>query len=106
VCAQEEQHLGRLVRGARRQPQGQPAGGAPRRPAARAAQARRGRREHLAERVVELPDAAETGGEGDVGHGEVGRLDEQARGLCALGPRESERTDAELAHEQAVQLPV
>ena len=71
---------------------------APRRPGARAARSAWRRRPRG--RVVELPHAGEAGGEGDVGEGQVGRLDQHPRGLRAPGAGQRERTGAELAGEQ------
>ena len=47
---------------------------------------------------------AKPGGEGDVGHRQVGGLDQQPRGLRPLRPGERQRADAELGDEQPVQL--
>jgi hypothetical protein len=104
VRAEEQQHLVRRVRRAGRQAQGEPAGGAVAGCPFRAAQAAGGRGEDLAHGVVELPDAGEAGGEGDVGHRQVGGLDQQPRRLRAPRPGQGQRADSEFAHEQPVQL--
>ena len=62
----------------------------------------RRRREHLANRVVELAHAPEPGRERDVGERQLGRLDEHARGLRALGAGQRERTGADLGGELRV----
>ncbi len=105
VGAEELQHLGGLVRRARRQPQGEPAG--PGRAAAgRSAQRRGGRGVDVLHRLVELADAGEPGGEGDVGHRQVGGLDQQPCGVRALGAGQRQGTDAEFGDEVPVQLPL
>ena len=60
--------------------------------------------EDLAHRVVALAHAGEAGGEGDVGDGQVGRLEQDARRLAALRPRQGERSRADLRGDQTVQL--
>ena len=60
--------------------------------------------EHLADRVVELAHAAEAGGERDVGHRQVGRLDQDPSGLGTLRPGERERPGAELVGQQPVEV--
>ena len=86
-----------VERRAERQPQRERAR---RRPPARplrpAPAARSGRGEDLPHGVVERADAGEAGGEGDVGHRQVGGLDQQPGGLGALGAGERERARAEL----------
>ena len=69
-----------------------------------AAQLGRRRREHLADRLVELADAREAGRERDLGERQRGRLDQQAGGLRALRAGERERPGAELGDELAVQV--
>ena len=59
------------------------------------AQRGRGRREHLADGVVELPDAAEPGGEGHIAHREDGRLQQHPSGLGPLRTRDRDRSCAE-----------
>ena len=87
--AEEEQHLGGLVRRSCGQPEGEPAGRAcPGAPLNRSPEPRRRRREDLADGVVELADAREPGRERDVGHRQVGGLDEHPRGLGPLRPGE------------------
>ena len=56
------------------------------------------------DRVVELPQAGEPGGEGDLPEGQVGRLDEDPCRLRALRARETERSRAELVAQQAPEL--
>ena len=58
----------------------------------------------LADGVVELPHAGEAGGEGDVGVGQVGRLDQHPGGLRAPGPGQGERPGAELGGEDPRQV--
>ena len=58
----------------------------------------------LAQGVVELPDAGEAGREGHVGEGQVGGLDQHARGLRPAGPGEGERAGAVLLGDHAVEL--
>ena len=65
----------------------------------------RRRGEHVADGVVELPDARESGGERDVGCGQVGRLEQDPRGLRPLGSGERYRAGADLGDEDPVQLP-
>ena len=60
--------------------------------------------EGLAHGVVALAHAGEAGGEGDVGDGEVGRLEQDARRLAALGPGQGERAGAHLGGDEAVEL--
>ena len=59
-----------------------------------------------AHHVVELADAREPGGERDVGHRQVGLVDQQARGLRATGTGKSQRADTDLGDEAAVQVPL
>ena len=66
--------------------------------------ARRRLSEHGPDGVVELPDAAETGGEGHVGGPEFGRLEQDPRRLRPLGPRQLEWPGADLGDEQPLQL--
>ena len=68
------------------------------------AQLGRGEGEDLAERVVELADAAEAGGEGHVGDRQVGRLDQQPGGLRPLGAGQGQRPRPHLGHQQPVEL--
>ena len=68
------------------------------------AQIARGGGEHFANGVVELANAAESGGEGDVGHREIGRLDQDSSGLGTLRPGERERSGAELVGQQPVEV--
>ena len=72
----------------------------PRSRAAPPAQLGRGGGVDLADGVVELPDAGEPGGEGDVGEGQVGGLDQHPGGLGAPGPGQGERAGAELGGEE------
>ena len=58
----------------------------------------------LAHRVVALAHAGEPGGEGDVCHREVGRLQQDARRLAALRPGECERPRTDLSGDEPVQL--
>ena len=60
--------------------------------------------ERLADGVVALAHAGEAGGEGHVGDGEIGRLEQDARRLAALRPCQGERTGAHLGGDEAVQL--
>ena len=76
----------------------------PRRRSDPAAQLGRGEREDLADGVVALADAAEAGGEGDVGHREVGRLDQQPGRLRPLGAGQGQRPRSHLGHQQPVEL--
>ena len=71
---------------------------------AAAAQLGRRRREDLADGVVELADRGEAGRERDLGERQLGRLDQQSRGVGALGAGERERAGAELGDELAVQV--
>ena len=64
----------------------------------------RGPVEHRAHGVVELADAAEAGGEGDVGEGEVGGLHQGAGGLGPLGPGQGLGPGAHLGDEEALEL--
>ena len=59
----------------------------------------RGEGEDLADGVVEGTDRGETGGEGDLRHGQRGRLDEEPRGLGALSAGEGERAGAQFGVE-------
>ena len=68
------------------------------------AQGRRRTRVHLEDRVVELPHAAETGRERDLGEAQVRRLDEDPGGLRALRPGQRERPGAQLGGEHPVQV--
>ena len=54
--------------------------------------------------VVELPQAGKAGREGDVVEGHLGGLDQQAGGLGALGPRQIERSSAELIEQHSPQV--
>ena len=54
--------------------------------------------------VVELADAGEPGGEGHIGEGQVGGLDEHPGGLGALGPGQGQGIGADLGLEQPLQL--
>ncbi|MDQ0717337.1 hypothetical protein QFZ55_006789 [Streptomyces luteogriseus] len=95
-----------VERGAERQPQGEHAWGARALPSGGAgAQLARGQREDLADRVVEGADRGEAGGEGDLRHGQGGRLDEQPGRLGALGAGEREGARAQLGEELALDLP-
>ena len=49
---------------------------------------------------------AKPGGEGDVGEGQVGGLDEQPGGLGALGPGQRDRTGSDLVGQLAVDVPL
>ena len=71
-----------------------------------AAPAQLGRRGgvHLLERVVELPDAGEPGGEGHVDRAPVGRLQQDPGVVGATGPRQRQRPGAELGDEQPVEV--
>ena len=70
------------------------------------AQGRRGEREHVPDRVVELADAGETGSEGDLRDRERSGLDEYPCRLCPLGPGERNRSGSDLGNELTVQLPL
>jgi hypothetical protein len=54
--------------------------------------------------VVELPDAGEPRRERHIGDGQVGRHQQRARVLGAVGPGERERAGAQLGHEHAGQV--
>ena len=69
-----------------------------------AAQLGRREREDLLHGLVERPDAGEARGERDVGHRQLAGLDQQPRGLCALGAGERERAGAELGQQLALDL--
>ena len=58
-------------------------------------------REDLAHGVVELAHAREARGERDLCEAELGRLDQRARRLRALGARERERPGPELGARRA-----
>src|SRR5919201_2417674 len=60
--------------------------------------------EDLANGVVELADTRESRGERDVREGEVGSLDQCPRGLRSLRPGDRERTGAQLAQHQAMEM--
>ena len=60
--------------------------------------------EDLLHGLVALADAGETGGEGDAGDGKRGRLEQDASRLAALGPRNGQRSGADLGRDKAVQL--
>ena len=98
----------RRHRQAERKPQRQPAGDPLDRPGPAGggpgAQLPWRQGEDLPHRVVELPDAAEAGGEGDLGEGQVGRLGEDAGDLGTVRPGEGERPGAELGHERPLEL--
>src|SRR6185369_2734854 len=64
----------------------------------------RSRSEHLSHRVVELPDARESGGKCDVRGGQLSRLEQNPRRLGPLGPGERYRACSDLRDENAVQL--
>jgi len=53
---------------------------------------------------VELADAGEAGGEGNLRDGQAGRLQQQPRGVGPPGARQGERPRAELGYEEAVQV--
>jgi hypothetical protein len=55
--------------------------------------------------VVEVTDAAEPGREGDLGHGQVGLVDQPAREVHAAGTHHLRRRDAEVRGEEPPQLP-
>ena len=55
--------------------------------------------------VVELPDAGEAGGEGDVAERQLGGLDQYARGLRALRSGQGQRVGADLGLQQPLELP-
>jgi hypothetical protein len=63
-------------------------------------------REHLEQRVVELPHAAEPGGERDLREAQVGGLDQDPGGLRPLGPGQRQRSGAEFGGEHPVQVPL
>ena len=65
------------------------------------AQPRRSGGEDFADGVVELAQAGEPGGEGDVGDADLGGLQQQPRGLGALSPSHCEWPGTELAGEEA-----
>ena len=60
--------------------------------------------ERLADGVVALAHAGEAGGEGHVGDREMGRLEQHARRLAALRPRQGQRTGPHFGGDEAVQL--
>ncbi len=66
----------------------------------------RGHRVHLADRVVELAHAGETGRERDLGRAEVGGLQQQPGGLRPLGAGERERARTEFGVQLAGQVAV
>ncbi len=74
--------------------------------AARGPQPRRGGGEDLADGVVELADAGEPGGEGDIGDREGRGLQQHPCSLRALRPGQRQRPGADLGDQQAVQLPL
>ncbi|UTI00565.1 hypothetical protein SRIMHP_41165 (plasmid) [Streptomyces rimosus subsp. rimosus] len=59
----------------------------------------------LPHRVVELPDAGESGGEGHIGDRQAGGLEEQPRGVRAPGPRQGHGPGAQLGRELPLHLP-
>ena len=59
-----------------------------------------------ADRVVELTHAGEPGRECNVGHRELGRLDQQPGRLGPLGARQGERPGPQLGHEDPLELAV
>src|SRR5207302_3447158 len=61
-------------------------------------------REDVPNRVIELPDALEAGGERDVGERKVRRFDQRSGGLRPLRARDRERTGAQLTEQQPVQV--
>jgi len=73
-------------------------------PSASCPQLARCQGEHLADGVVELADAREAGGAGDVDHGQGGGLDQQPGGLCACGPRQRQRAGTELGAQLPLEL--
>ena len=73
--------------------------------AAPSAELARGARIDLADGVVELPHRTETGGEGDLGQGQCGGLDQAAGGLRAAGAGQGQRPGAELGEEQPMEVP-
>ncbi len=85
-----------------RQTQRQGAGGGARLPSP--AQLGRRRREHLANRVVELADAGEARRERDLRDRHRGGLDQGARCLGSLCSGQRERTRTELGGEQSIDL--
>ncbi len=60
--------------------------------------------EHGTDGVVELSDAREPGGDRDLGHRQRGRLDQDARGLGALGASQRERARAQFGGKQPLEL--
>ena len=64
----------------------------------------RGAVEDLADRVVELADRVEAGGEGDLGEGEVGRFDEGSGGASPSGPGEGEGAGPDLGVEESMEV--
>ena len=58
----------------------------------------------IAERRVETPHAAESGGERDVGHAEIGLVEQPLRGVHAAGADHRQRRRAEVALEHALQM--
>ena len=56
------------------------------------------------QRVVELPDASEARAGGELAERQLGGLDQRARGLGALRPRERDRAGTELCRKDPVQL--
>src|SRR6185312_271105 len=76
------------------------------RPAPGPAQLGRGHGEHGPDRVVELADAGEPGRDRHVGDPQAGGLQQQPRGLRALGPGHGHRAGADLGDQLPVQVPL
>ena len=58
----------------------------------------------LADAGVEATDAAESGGEGDLGHGQSGLIDELLGEVKAASLRDGNRSGAEMTQEEAAQV--
>ena len=101
---EKTQHAVRIERLPERQPEWDPPGIAIRVVPAQATQFLRRGREDLADGVVELPDARETGGERDLGDRKAGGLDEQPGRVGAPRAGDRERPSSDLGCEQTVQV--
>jgi hypothetical protein len=62
--------------------------------------------ERRANLIVELPDAAEPGGERDLRRREVGVVEQSPREVHAPRPRDLRRRGAEVLHEEPAELPL
>ena len=79
-------------------------GGQPVAPPASCAQLARRHPEDVAARAVELTDAAEARGEGDLAHAQIRLVEESPREVGARGAREAVGGHAELGREQPAQV--